>query len=388
MHSENGPILRKFYAPELVFGDGALNLAGQYAQKLGVAKALVVTDAGLLATQWPSLVLDSLTRAEVEHAVYSAVTPNPRDHEVMAGAEVYRREGCDGLVAVGGGSPIDCAKGIGIVVSNERAVLEFEGVDGVPAPMPPMLCVPTTSGSSADISQFAIIVDTQRSRKIAVISKAVVPDLSLLDPRTLQTMPAELAACTGLDALTHAIEAYVSTGNSPLTDLHALEAVQRVRRHLLAFFQDAADVNARSGMMLASLHAGLAFSNASLGAVHALAHSLGGLLDLPHGVCNAMLLDHVIEFNYPAAAERYRQIAGAMGAETRNRTDDEVRLDLIAKIRELRQATGIGQSLSVNGVDGISVADLAKNALEDVCMATNPRIPTLRDLESIYERTF
>jgi len=380
-------ILRKFYAPEIVFGEGALQLAGRYARNLGISRALVVTDAGLLATAWPLQVLESLEQTGVRHTVYSSVTPNPRDHEVMSGAEVYRSEHCDGLIAVGGGSPMDCAKGIGIVVSNCRPVLEFEGVDRVPAPMPPMVCVPTTSGSAADISQFAIILDSPRKRKIAIVSKAVVPDLSLLDPATLATMPTDLAACTGLDALTHAVEAYVSTGSSPLTDLHALEAIHLVRRHLLALLRDPQDPDARTGMMLASLNAGMAFSNASLGAVHALAHSLGGLLDMPHGACNAILLDGVVEFNFPSVPDRYREIAEVLGLNTAALSDDTLRTELVAVLRSFRSSAGVDRSLSDYGVTRADLPALAANALEDACVVTNPRVPQRADLEAIYARS-
>jgi alcohol dehydrogenase class IV len=376
--------LRKFYAPEIVFGDGALQLAGRYARNLGISKALVVTDAGLLATPWPGQVMESVGEAEVNHSVYSSVTPNPRECEVMAGAEAFHREHCDGLIAVGGGSPMDCAKGIGIVVSNGRPVLEFEGVDGVPSPMPPMICVPTTSGTAADISQFAILLDSVRKRKIAIVSKAVVPDLSLLDPATLATMPTDLAACTGMDALTHAIEGYVSTGSSSLTDLHALEAIHLVRRHLLAFLREPQDEASRTGMMLASLNAGMAFSNASLGAVHAMAHSLGGLLDLPHGACNAMLLDSVVDFNFPAVPERYREIAEVFGLNTAEMSDETLRAELVAALRAFRSSAGVDRRLSDYGVTSSDLPKLAANALDDACIVTNPRVPTAADIEAIY----
>ncbi len=194
---------------------------------------------------------------------------------------------------------MDCAKGIGIVSTNRKNILDIEGIDNVPIPGPPLICIPTTSGTSADVSQFAIINDTVEKRKIAIISKTVVPDVALIDPLTTLTMPAYLTACTGIDALVHAVEAYVSTANSPLLDLHALEAVRLVCTNLPQVLAAPTDLELRGKMTLASLQAGLAFSNASLGAVHAMAHSLGGLLDLPHGECNALLLDHVVNFNYP-----------------------------------------------------------------------------------------
>ena len=220
-------------------------------------------------------------------------------------------------MAVGGGSVIDCAKGIGIVSSNRRHILEFVGADRIPTPMPPVVCVPTTGGTSADLSQFAIFTDLVARTKVAIVSKAVVPDVSLIDPRTLTTMDRYLTACTGMDALVHAFEAFASNAHSPLTDLHALEAIRLVRTSLPACIRDPSDLDARGRMMLASLEAGLAFSNASLGAVHAMAHSLGGALDLPHGECNSILLSHVVAFNFSTASERYDRIGEAMGLDWR-----------------------------------------------------------------------
>jgi alcohol dehydrogenase class IV len=211
--------LRKFVAPEFVFGVGALPLVGRYARNFGGRKVLVVTDPGLIQTVWVDYVLDSLKAENVPWVVFQAVTPNPKAFEVAAGVQVYRDNGCDVIVAVGGGSPMDCAKGIGISYANGKEVLTFEGVDEVPMPGPPLICIPTTAGSSADVSQFAIINDTTRKVKVAIVSKTVVPDVALIDPETTTTMPPELTAGTGLDALVHAMEAYVSNASSRISDL-------------------------------------------------------------------------------------------------------------------------------------------------------------------------
>lgn len=227
--------LRKFVAPELVMGQNAINLAGRYAVNFGAKRVMVVTDQGVQTCGWTARVVESLTAHGVQSVVFADVSENPRSQQVMAGAKLYRECGCDVLVAVGGGSPMDCAKGIGIVAAEEelRHVLAFEGVDKIDTPMPPLICIPTTSGSAADVSQFAIILDEKRHVKIAIISKMLVPDVSLLDPETLTTMSPELSACTGLDALTHAIEAYVSNAHFELADTMALEAIDRVAQYLL-----------------------------------------------------------------------------------------------------------------------------------------------------------
>lgn len=386
MHTR-GAALRKFVAPEIMFGDGALHLAGQYGRNLGGNKALIVSDPGVLAAGWVQQVLASVGNAGLESTLFTQVTPNPRIEEVAAGAAVYAEQGCDIIVAVGGGSAIDCAKGIGLLAANQGGIRDLVGVDNVSAPMPPTICIPTTAGTSADVSQFAVITDREINRKLLIISKAVVPDISLIDPTTLTTMDAPLTACTGMDALVHAVEAYVSLGHSPLTDMHALQAVRLISSNLQKSITEPNNLEYRNNMMLASLEAGLAFSNASLGAVHAMAHSLGGLLDLPHGQCNAMLLDAVVDFNYGQVEQRYRDIATAMGIEIDGLPSGEIRKRLVAEIRRLRETAGLRDTLSRCGVHRTDVHELAETALNDPCVVTNPRRPCQRDIEVIYEES-
>lgn len=379
--------LRKFVAPEFVFGPGSRLLAGRYAKNWGIKKLLLVSDAGVTKAGWVAELKANVEREGIEVHVFSAVTPNPRDHEIMAGVEIYRNQGCEALLAVGGGSVIDAAKGIGIVASNQNHILQFEGVDRVPIPMPPLICVPTTGGTSADVSQFAIINDTKERVKIAIISKALVPDLALVDPETLSTVDPYLAACTGIDAMVHAIEAFVSNASSSLTDLHALEAMRLLKTHLGASLKNPDSLEHRHGVMLGSLEAGLAFSNASLGSVHALAHSLGGYLDLPHGECNAMLLPQVVDFNFLAAPERFRKLAEVLGCPLGGLGD----LDARAKLREyfvdFRTSVGITGALGSRGLPGSDIPELARKAYRDPCNVTNPRQPNARDLEVILEES-
>jgi alcohol dehydrogenase class IV len=378
------PELRKFVAPEVVFGAGARRLAGRYARNFGAKRALLVTDPGVIAAGWAREVGEALDEASVPYALFSGVSPNPRAGEVMVGVEYYRLQSCDVIVAVGGGSAIDCAKGIGVVSSNRRHILELEGVDNVAEPMPPLICVPTTGGTSADVSQFAIITDLELRTKVAIISKSVVPDVSLVDPETLTTMDPYLTACTGMDAFVHAVEAFVSNAHSPLTDVHALEAIRLIRPNLAACLRDPANVALRSEVMLGSLEAGLAFSNASLGAVHAMAHSLGGYLDLPHGECNTMLLRHVAAFNFESATERFERIGQAMGLDLRGMRTSEKQGAVLGAIEALRMEVGVTTTLASRGVRGGDIPDLAEHALHDACLVTNPRQPVRRDLEVIY----
>jgi alcohol dehydrogenase class IV len=282
--SDSALELRKFVAPEFVFGLDTRKLVGRYAQNLGARKVLLVTDKRLSSeTPWVGEAVSALVAADVPCVVFDRVTPNPRSAEVMAGAACYASERCNAVVAVGGGSVMDCAKGIGIVCSNGGNILDFEGVDRIRRPMPPLICIPTTAGTASEVSQIAVILDEGRKTKIGIVSKATVPDVGLIDPATTTTMDPYLTACTGMDALTHAVEAFVSNASSPITDLHALEAVRLIHEALPAVMAEPDDMRWRGQMMLGSLQAGLAFSNAILGAVHAMSHSLGGYLDLPHG---------------------------------------------------------------------------------------------------------
>jgi alcohol dehydrogenase len=376
--------LRKFLAPEFIFGDGARKLVGRHARKLGAHRVLLASDSGVAAAGWTGEIVSHLEEEGLVVTPFLDISPNPRDFEVMAGAECYKASASDFIVAVGGGSVMDCAKGIGIVAANGGFILDYEGVDQVPVPMPPLVCIPTTGGTSADVSQFAIITNSEERVKIAIISKTVVPDVALIDPETLLTMDPYLTACTGMDALVHAVEAFVSNANSPITDLHALDAIRLVATHLQDSVAQPGNRTLRHQIMLASLQAGLAFSNASLGCVHAMAHSLGGYKDLPHGECNALLLPHVMDYNFQAAPERYRRIGEALGGHFQGLNDRECRARLIQLVMDLRTACGIPGGLGRRGVRSDELGRLSAKAIDDPCNATNPRPPTREDLQTVY----
>ncbi|MDX5435432.1 MAG: iron-containing alcohol dehydrogenase, partial [Halomonas sp.] len=229
--------LRKFVAPEIIFGDGARRAVANYVATFGAERVLLVSDPGVVLAGWVEEVETDLAAQGIVCQRFTSVSPNPRAEEVMEGAMVYREMGAQAIVAIGGGSPMDCAKGIGIVVAHDGHIIDFEGVDTLRVPIPPLIFVPTTAGTSADISQFAIISDQQRRMKFSIVSKSVVPDVSLIDPQVTLTMSPFLTACTGVDALVHAIEAFVSTGSGPLTDAHALEAMRLINGHLVALVQ-------------------------------------------------------------------------------------------------------------------------------------------------------
>ncbi len=379
--------LRKFLAPEFVFGAGSAWLAGRYAAGYGARRVLLVTDPGVRAVGWADRVADCLREAGVTPVIFDAVSPNPRLDEVGLAAGTYVAEECDALVAVGGGSSMDCAKGAGVAAAAGRPLREFTGVDRVERPSPPLICVPTTAGSGSDVSQFARVSDPERRLSLPVISKSVVPDVSLVDPVLTTSLPAGLTAETGLDALVHAIEAYASNAASPVTDVHALTAVRLLAEHLPAACDRPGDLAARGGVMLGSLHAGLAFSNAILGAAHAMAHALGGLLDLPHGRCSALLLEHVADFNFDAAPGRYAEIARILGGGAHpDAAAGEVKAGLVGAIRRLKERLGVTGSLGGLGVQAEDLPALARHAAADPCIVTNPRAVCARDLAELYAR--
>lgn len=375
--------MRKFVAPEFIFGVNERHRVGFYARNMMARRVFVVTDPGVIAAGWVRDVIADLTEVGIESVIFQELTSNPKDHEVMAGAEMYARERCDVIVAVGGGSVIDCAKAIGIVHTNGGHILDFEGADQIDIPGPPLICIPTTAGTAADISQFCIIVNSPERYKMAIISKCMVPDVALVDPETTLTMDSYLTACTGIDALTHAIEA-VSTASSPIVDVHALAAIKLIWNNIEQAVSMPSYMPARENMLLGSLQAGLAFSNASLGAVHALAHALGGFLDLPHGECNALLLEHVVRFNISKASDRYKQIGEAIGLEMTGITERQRARRITDALSHLRSRLGIVNSLAQRGVRSVDIPELAFHALNDACLVTNPRHAQIDDIKVIY----
>ncbi|WP_369822095.1 iron-containing alcohol dehydrogenase [Saccharomonospora sp. CUA-673] len=318
--------------------------------------------------------------------VWSEPTPNPKDHEIAAAHERYLDSGADVILAVGGGSCIDAAKGVAILASNGGTILDYAGVDKVIHPIPPLVMAPSTSGTGADVSQFAVVTDTERHTKITIISRTLVPDISVIDPRLLTTMPEELNAATGLDALTHAIEAYVSRAHNRLTDHHALHAARLITGNLRDTTLEPRRATPRIGMAQGALEAGMAFTNAILGITHAMSHQVGGLLDAPHGVLNGVLLPHAIRFNAADDPDRYVPLAAAVGIGVEGRPADEVADELALFIRTLADDVGVPKGLSDLGVKEGDLPTLARTTLDDACLATNPREVDAADVYALFRQ--
>lgn len=378
--------ISKFVAPEIIFGRGSLSQLGESVLRIGASKVFLVSDAGVIQAGWVDQAVHYLRAAGLETEIFSALTSNPKDCEVMEGVRRYQASGCDGIVAVGGGSPTDVAKAIAILATNGGILQDYEGINKISRPLPPMVIAPSTSGAGSEVSQFAIIVDTTRKLKMSIISKSLVPDIAIVDPELVQTMDAKLAAATGLDAFTHAIESYVSLAATPLTDIHALKAIQLASRNLRRAVAVREDMEANTNMAMASLTAGLAFSNAILGATHAMTHQVDGLIDQHHGETNASILPHVMEFNLSACPERFRDIAEAMGEEVAGLPLLAAAAQAVHAVRQLIADIGLAKGLGDIGLTEEFIPLLSANALKDACLVTNPRPASQEDIANIFRK--
>jgi alcohol dehydrogenase class IV len=386
--TETSPAVAKFLVPDVIFGVGVLAEVGQAARRQGAARVLVVSDRGVAEAGWTDEVLRHLAEARVSAQLWDGLTPNPKDREVAAGCAAYLAGGCDVLVAVGGGSCIDAAKAIAVLATAGEGtgdIARFAGVGKVTGPLPPTVMVPTTGGSGSDVSQFCVVTDTERRTKITIGARALVPDISVTDPRALLTVPHDITAYTAIDVLSHAVESYVSLAASFLTDTHALSATRTVCENLLPALDRPAEIRYREGLARASLQAGLAFSNALLGATHAISHQLGGLTDLPHGLLNAILLPHVMEFNAPVAVGRLADVAAAMGLYTGNMTEQEAADAAIQNVRAFAGKAGLPATLREIGVTCAQLDEAAHGALSDAYIVTNPRPVTEADARAICQ---
>jgi len=378
--------ISKFVAPEIIFGRGSLSQIGESVLRIGASKVFLVSDEGVIKAGWVDLAERYLQAAGLETEIFSALTSNPKDVEVTEGVRRYLASGCDGIVAVGGGSPTDVAKAIAILATNGGILQDYEGINRISRPLPPMVIVPSTAGSGSEVSQFAIIVDTARKLKMSIISKSLVPDIAIVDPELVQTMDAKLAAATGLDAFTHGIESYVSLAATPLTDIHALKAIQLASQNLRQAVADRQDMEANTNMAMSSLTAGLAFSNAILGATHAMTHQVDGLIDQHHGETNASILPHVMEFNLSACPERFRDIAAAMGEDVAGLSTMEAAGLAVVAVRQLIRDIGLAKGLGQIGLTEEFIPLLSENAMKDACLVTNPRQASREDIADIFRK--
>ena len=375
----------QFFMPSNnILGQGALAEGLTQIAQLGFKKAFLVTDAPLVQMGMAQQVADRLAEKGIEYVIFDGVKPNPTVGNVNAGLEQLNKAQADFIISLGGGSVHDCAKGIALVASNGGKIEDYEGLNQSKKPQMTLIAINTTAGTASEMTRFTIITDESRHVKVAIVDSNVTPFLSINDSELMEGMPAGLTAATGMDALTHAVEAYVSTIASPITDACALKAIALVARYLPTAVREPNNKEAREQMAYAQFLAGMAFNNASLGYVHAMAHQLGGFYDLPHGVCNALLLPHVEAFNMSVASERLNEVGQVLGANNSDLKD----LDVIAAIKKLADIVGIPKSLEELGVKREDFDTLADNALKDVCGLTNPVQASHAEIVGIFENAF
>jgi alcohol dehydrogenase len=373
----------KFSIPEIIFGRGSLHYVGLCARRLGAEKAFLVSDPGLEQSGWVSRVTEILEKENLDWFHYSKVVSNPRDYQIEEGAAAYVREKADVVIGLGGGSPMDAAKGIALVASNGGRIHDYEGANRIHRPLPPMVFIPSTAGSGSDISQFAIITDVRRCVKMSIISRTLVPNISIIDPLILKTKSEELIVASAVDALCHAAEAYVSRIASPFTEIQSLRAIQLIVEHLRRALQDRS-LDDLEQLSIASTAAAMAFSNASLGAEHALAHSLGGMFDVLHGLVHPVLLPAVMRFNLPACTEKMAAI-GEIFLGRKRRSVKTTAAAGIDKLEEYCRSLGVPTRLRDIFPERDKLPELCKMAAKDVCLLSNPRAATWEDLLQICE---
>ncbi|MEL4238814.1 L-threonine dehydrogenase [Shewanella xiamenensis] len=375
----------KFFIPSVnVLGKGAVDDAIGDIKTLGFKHALIVTDKPLVNIGLVGEVVEKLGQNGITSTVFDGVQPNPTVGNVEAGLALLKANQCDFVISLGGGSPHDCAKGIALVATNGGSIKDYEGLDQSAKPQLPLVAINTTAGTASEMTRFCIITDEARHIKMAIVDKHTTPLLSVNDPELMLKKPASLTAATGMDALTHAVEAYVSIAANPITDTCAIKAIELIQGNLVNAVKQGQDIEAREQMAYAQFLAGMAFNNASLGYVHAMAHQLGGFYDLPHGVCNALLLPHVQEYNAKVVPHRLKDIAKAMGVDVANMTDEQGAAAAITAIKALSVAVNIPENLTLLGVKAEDIPTLAENALKDACGFTNPKQATHEEICQIF----
>lgn len=378
----------KFAIPEIIFGRGSLNYAGQCALRLGGKKVFLVSDSGIEEAGWLDRLMHILKKDGIEWVYYPGVTSNPRDYQVEQGAELYMKNGADVIIAIGGGSPMDTAKGIAILANNGGRIRDYEGANKVERPLPPMVLVTTTAGSGSDISQFAIITDMERAVKMSIITRTLVPNIAIVDPLILRTKSETLIIRSASDALAHAVEAYLSVIASPFTSMHSLKAIELIHKNLKQAVETRS-LEALEQLSIASVSASIAFSNAGLGAEHALAHSLGGQFDIPHGVVHPILLTSVMRFNLDACEQKMADIGRVILGGQRG-SDNRTALEGIDKLTEFFSSFDVSLKLRDEvGEEGKEMLEpIAKMAINDACNLTNPRPATSEELLAICEEVW
>ena len=370
------------------FGAGARKELPEVLNRMGLKKALVCSDKGLIKVGTTKMVTDVLDGISFPYEIYSEIKPNPTVTNVKQGVEAFKASGADCIIAIGGGSSMDTAKGIGIVANNPEFadIVSLEGCAPTKNKSVPIIALPTTAGTGAEVTINYVIIDEERQAKMVCVDPNDIPAVAIVDPELMYSLPKGLTAATGMDALTHAIEGYITKGAWIMSDMYELQAIKMIAENLPIAVEEPQNPVGREGMALAQYIAAQAFSNVGLGLVHGMAHPMGSLHDVPHGVANALLLPTIMEFNMPTRIEKYVIIAQHMGVDTTGMSAEEAAQAAVDAVRALSVKVGIPQHLSDLGITEEHIPALAEQALTDVCTPGNPREVTLDDIVALYKK--
>ena len=375
------------FPTKIIFGAGAIELIADTSRALGIERPLIVTDQGIANSGLLPRLTNPFSGAGVSWAIFDRVEGNPTEASVFSGLDTYKAEHCDGLIALGGGSAIDVAKAIRLKTSHPLPLEDYDdlknGGDKINAAMPPLIAIPTTAGPGSEVGRSSVISLKSTARKTVIFSPHLIPNVAIEDPELTLGLPSHITAATGMDAMTHNLEAYLAKGYHPMCDAIALRGVGIVNRHLRTAVHDGRNIEARTEMMAASMMGAVAFQK-GLGTVHSLAHPLSTVAGLHHGLTNAILLPHVMRFNVPSAPERLAEVAGALGVECRSLSPDQAAHAAIAAIEKLNEDIGIPKRLRDVGVREEMIPIMVPKAIQDGCHLLNPRETTAEDMENLY----
>lgn len=370
------------------FGPGSRKELPGVLQRLQLKKALVCSDKGLIKVGTTKMVTDILDEAGIPYEIYSEIKPNPTVTNVKQGVEAFKASGADCIIAIGGGSSMDTAKGIGIVSNNPEFsdIVSLEGCAPTKHKSVPIIALPTTAGTGAEVTINYVIIDEEKQKKMVCVDPNDIPAVAIIDAELMYSLPKSLTAATGMDALTHAIEGYITKGAWALSDMFEIEAIRMINENLVTAVEEPRNPKGREGMALAQYVAAQAFSNVGLGLVHGMAHPMGALFDIPHGVANALLLPTIMEFNMPKCIEKFGVIARTMGVDTTGMTPEEAAQAACDAVRTLAIKVGIPQHLTDLGIQESDIPALSAQAITDVCTPGNPRDVTEADIQELYKK--
>ncbi|UCD78940.1 MAG: iron-containing alcohol dehydrogenase [Desulfobacterales bacterium] len=375
----------------ILFGVNLVDSLGEEVKALGIKRVLLVTDKGVVNAGLLERVTHALDASAIDYAIFDSVEANPTTTTVNNGAEIFRKNTCDGLVALGGGSPMDAAKGIGVQATHEGDIMDYSRRVGKPIQniTPPLVAIPTTAGTGSEVTWVSVLVDPKDKVKIVVPSPYIAANVALVDPSLTASLPPAVTAFTGMDALTHAIEAYVSIKSQPIADSLAWEAIQLISSNLREAVGNGDNLSARAGMLLASTMAGMAFVNASVGLVHAVAHALGGFFNIAHGIANAVMLPLVMRLSLIGNPGKYADIAVAMGESVEGLSEMEAAREAVFAVESLAADVGIPQDLKQLGADPARISDLADETMnQSGAYPFNPRKVGKQEIVQLFEQAF